>query len=520
MRLYPNLELHKAHELEATTFITVRFSGEFEHNIERSFAELNRRHQQIIVDNRLGLRFATLGAALDHGLRKARHDLVAFVHEDVVLPAGFLERLAASLQHLEQVSPRWGLAGSVGWDRQGRAVGHWSDPRRYRNTLAFRTVAPVERVDEQFMLVRRSSGIRPDPRLPSIHGIGQDLALQARAAERSVYVIDAPTIHKYADATGAVIEHVDDSPKIRARTLPSYQADLAVADEFLRAKWGLDGGQPPPSRACESLTVESSSKIEAPVVLVGRGGGGTRLLSTVAAELGVFLGSELNESGDTIEMVPAVYRSLFRLVQDAADADGKSARDLQNNAREMLHLAAPPGLWGFKVPESIVVMRSILSAFPAARVIHLVRDPITTCLRRPHMTARPDNEVGRACLRLAYYEAGLQPDTARVDTPSVRMAVTTAHQVGAMLDIRDTELPANQYLEVRFEDLVRVPQQSVDEVGAWLGSARRSGATASVVCRSRARAQTTDFESADVKRVARIVAPLRHRLGYGSRDDW
>ncbi len=511
MRQYPSIPLDNSVEPPPLTVVTVRFSEEFEHNINRSLAALDRRHQTVVVDNLHGLRFATLGQALMDGLRQAEHDLVALVHEDVLLPAGFLGRLGHSLRILEDTDPEWGLAGSVGWDHRGRSVGHWSDPHRYRNTLAYRTIAQVDRLDEQLMLFRRSRGLQPDPRLPSIHGIGWDLALQARARRRATYAIDAPTIHKFADAGGLPIERADDSPKIVHRSSQTFAADKAVADEYLRIKWGLDLG---------GRRIEDRPRVQAldkPVVLLGRGGSGTRLLSAIADELGVFIGSERNPSGDSMEMVPAIYRTLFRTMQVYDDVAGRSPEDLVAAAGNMLELAAPSGLWGFKVPESMLVVESIIKAFPNARVLHLIRDPLATCLRRPHMTARVDNEIGRACLRSAYRSAGIDMAEAVADPPCVRMAITTNHQIGKVLALCDSGRLDGRYLDLLFEDLVNKPAWAVARVARWLGaSVERPGVVEALVDRHRSATPAIDISAPEVQRVRQIVSPLRVRLGYGA----
>ena len=49
-------------------------------------------------------------------------------------------------------------------------------------------------------------------------------------------------------------------------------------------------------------------KISRPVVAIGRGGSGTRLLSLALQEHGIFLGNQLNESHDSTEWVDLIYK--------------------------------------------------------------------------------------------------------------------------------------------------------------------------------------------------------------------
>lgn len=67
--------------------------------------------------------FTTAGAALNHGARLARHDVVAFVHQDVYLHS--VERLAAAAEEL--LSGGWGMLGASGVAHDGEFVGRLRD---------------------------------------------------------------------------------------------------------------------------------------------------------------------------------------------------------------------------------------------------------------------------------------------------------------------------------------------------------------------------------------------------------
>ena len=51
---------------------------------------------------------------------------------------------------------------------------------------------------------------------------------------------------------------------------------------------------------------EQPAGLDRPVILLGRGGSGTRMLSELALGLGVFLGGALNETGDSLEWVESL----------------------------------------------------------------------------------------------------------------------------------------------------------------------------------------------------------------------
>ena len=87
--------------------------------------------------------------------------------------------------------------------------------------------------------------------------------------------------------------------------------------------------------------------------------------------------------------------------------------------------------WGWKLPETMLALGSILRAFPRAKVVHLVRHPLTSSLRRTHLTSRLDNRIGQAVLTSAYLAGGLDPWRIRTDDPYVHNAVTWNYQVAA-----------------------------------------------------------------------------------------
>ncbi|MGF1664174.1 MAG: hypothetical protein ACFCVG_17205 [Kineosporiaceae bacterium] len=97
-----------------------------EHCLDRSVERLRAEAPDIEylpVDN-VGQRFPTAGAALNHGVRRATRDVVAFVHQDVYLHSlAALERAAARLVSGE----RFGVLGPFGFDRRGRTAGFIRD---------------------------------------------------------------------------------------------------------------------------------------------------------------------------------------------------------------------------------------------------------------------------------------------------------------------------------------------------------------------------------------------------------
>lgn len=515
-RQYPELSVSRKRPIRPLSIIVVHFSDDYFHNILKSECVHDSFNQFITVDNRRNLFFDNLSQAINAGLDQAQHELMMVVHEDVLLLPGWHERFEKSLLELEKVDPRWGMLGSAGWTDQNSLVGHWSDPHQYSNTLVDTTFVPVGRLDEQLMIFRKSSGIRLDAFLPSIHNVGRDLASTLQERGFKTYVLDAPTIHKFADEQGNLVEEKEDSPKIQGRKLPSYIADRACCDEYLNHKWP----EWRPKNFKEegySLSKFSESvrnRLERPVVLLARGGSGSRLLSSLAIDAGVFLGNDLNISGDSRELVQALYRGvLAKYLWRASWQKQRIISRIRLAAALMLEEGQSEGLWGFKLPESMLLVPEIDQAFREARYIHLIRDPLTTCLRRTHMTARFDNTIGRVAIPLAYRHCGRDLIRSLDDSSALHMAYTTIHQIETVRAYARSHL-RGRYLEVRFEEVLATPMKTIAAVTQWLGTEPQTNKLETQIDPRRAVQSGSPYPREVEDAVARIVAPLRRKLGY------
>lgn len=181
---------------------------------------------------------------------------------------------------------------------------------------------------------------------------------------------------------------------------------------------------------------------ERPVLLLGSGGGGTRVLAEAAARLGVVLGARVNESFDSVEWAPLVY--------DAVIAGSAPAPDAIRQLAEAIYSPwlSDGGRWGLKLPELILVLPAFLDAFPAAQAVWLTRHPLSAALRRSHVTTQPDHPLGRVVLAAAYRNAGRDAARIATDPQYVRNALAWRHQV----ELARAALPAERVLHLRLED--------------------------------------------------------------------
>ncbi|CAN5377103.1 hypothetical protein BH11ACT1_BH11ACT1_32540 [soil metagenome] len=135
--------------------------------------------EYIPIDNRHG-HFASAGAALNDGARRARHGVVVFVHQDVYLHSLVaLETAAAALQD----DPQAGLVGAVGITASGTVAGVVRD----RVVIIGEPSSPsvtVDSVDEVLFMIERDRALKePISEHP-------DLAWHAYAVEYGARVRD------------------------------------------------------------------------------------------------------------------------------------------------------------------------------------------------------------------------------------------------------------------------------------------------------------------------------------------
>jgi arylsulfatase A-like enzyme len=226
---------------EPITFVVAVNDGdELRHNLLGSPVARSREHEWLLVENTGNARYGSLSRLYDDALERARNDLVFFVHQDVFLPEGWEERLFPALAGLEALDPGWGVLGAVGVlppvaGAPKALRGHWCDPSGYYRHGPL--PHEVQSLDEQWLGVRKSRGLRFDPDLPGFHCYGIDLSLTARERGLKSYAIDDFVWHKYRDTRGYLIERREQSEKIRRRWTDEFMAEFRPSADYVERKW-------------------------------------------------------------------------------------------------------------------------------------------------------------------------------------------------------------------------------------------------------------------------------------------
>jgi Sulfotransferase family len=260
-----------------------------------------------------------------------------------------------------------------------------------------------------------------------------------------------------------------------------------------------------------------SDAIDGVVILTGRGGSGTRLLSQLADELGIFIGNRRNQSGDSMEWVEIIYRMAVEVEQaQQLPSQPRYRRVLRDKAEQVLKADAARGttLWGLKLPETMLVLPLLIDAFPQAKVVHLIRHPISSSLRRTHMTSRPDTLVGAATLPNAYRYSKRDVALLETDEPYVHNACAWNYQVRRVIDYARIAL-ADKYLEIRYEEMCSDPSAAVSRAGSFLGCAAR----ASSIAVDSARVAGWDPDDPRIETIYEICGETAALLGYSFDED-
>ena len=526
------------------SFVVVRFSDEYEHNILASSCVNYKFNQLITIDNFSNLSYDSLAHAMNAGIEMSENEIIVIVHEDTFLPEGWQSELEFGIESIEKTDPDWGIIGVAGLDTKGIPAGHYSDPNNFCNTFKKgERFVGASSVDEHLMIFRRKLNPKADENIVGIHGIGTDMVLTAIENGNKCYIINAPSIHKYKDGNGKIIQRIMDSPKIKDRLNYAYKADKICCDEYVSRKW--DKITPfdsivthyekwiDPVEEIKSFPENIIDKLDSPVVLLGKGGGGSRLLSLIAEDSGIFLGNEVNISGDCMDIVITVYKSVIEkykckaewqkknIVPELKLAAAKMLNKLLSQANDPDSVTIPPLkgvpfragdvneiLWGFKLPENLLLLPEINAAFPKARYVHMLRDPVETCLRRTHMTARLDNQVGRVTLPLAYRSAGLDVGQILKDNAALHNAYTTLFQLKNALEFCKENFNSDKYYELSFDDILNSPTETRDKLCDWLGVQPVSNKTGEEVDIRRAKKPGTEYSDETIEKVREVLKEL------------
>lgn len=197
------------------------------------------------------------------------------------------------------------------------------------------------------------------------------------------------------------------------------------------------------------------------VTIIGRGHGGTRAISHTLTESGVFMGAELNKSGDLVpaEELYEACRVMSRHVKHLGGVrwdfsklhtmpiDSEFERLVRSYLSSVLESDAENKGW--KLPETTLIYPWIVRMFPDIRYIHWTRDPRDSILGG-HLT----DDLARFGVKYA-----------RSEDVRLRRAISWKYQ----REIVKATPPPKHTIDVRFEDFVLKQDETLERLEAFLG---------------------------------------------------
>ena len=139
--------------------------------------------------------FVSASKAYNDAIDQAANDLLVFAHQDVIFPEPWISQLERVVDCLDSEEPNWGVLGCYGVTGDGGYRGYVHSPLNGIMGRPFERPAPIQTLDEMVLVLRKSSGLRFDERLPHFHLYGTDICLRAAQMGMKSYAISAFCIH-------------------------------------------------------------------------------------------------------------------------------------------------------------------------------------------------------------------------------------------------------------------------------------------------------------------------------------
>lgn len=252
------------------------------------------------------------------------------------------------------------------------------------------------------------------------------------------------------------------------------------------------------------------------VLIGGMCGSGTRVLSRCLRNLGVFMGSHLNKSEDSVPFIPFYYTWTPLVLAKAPHLPESVLINLKEELYTCLnaHLEGfqdRSQIWGLKNPRSIHLLDLWLTEFPNMKFIHFIRDGLDMAFAD-----------GQALEHHYMHRRTLLEDRDFYYVGSSNMALFWArlNQVAAAHGARYGD---ERYLLVRLEDMYDKPEETMRAILGFLGIS---------VVDSQVRTATRDVQKPEtagrwrfrppheIYAVMSLIRPALEQFGYWNEDNW
>ena len=140
--------------------------------------------------------FFNAAEAYNSAIAEAKTDLLVFAHQDAYFPEGWMLKVQAAIKKLAETDPNWGVLGVFGVKLSAGDAGFIYDGA-WNRILGdeFQGGREVDSLDEVVLIMRKSSGLRFDPKISDFHMYGTDICQEAKRQGKRCYAIAAFCIH-------------------------------------------------------------------------------------------------------------------------------------------------------------------------------------------------------------------------------------------------------------------------------------------------------------------------------------
>lgn len=139
--------------------------------------------------------FDSAARAYNDALDRCGTELIVFCHQDITLPERWFTDLERALSVLATENPNWGVLGCYGETLNDHGRGYIYSSGRGITGKPFDKPAEVQTLDEIVLILRKSSGLRFDDKLPHFHLYGTDICMRAAQRGMKSYAISAFCVH-------------------------------------------------------------------------------------------------------------------------------------------------------------------------------------------------------------------------------------------------------------------------------------------------------------------------------------
>lgn len=202
-----------------------------------------------------------------------------------------------------------------------------------------------------------------------------------------------------------------------------------------------------------------------PIIIGATGGSGTRVVTLLLQQAGVFMGENLNESLDCIDMfrmlekhVPAIISKTQSVKYKPEDIPATTRKRILADFKKVTMKIEKQGqgnkLWGWKNPRNIYVLPLITILHPELKFIHVIRDG-----RDMAYSANQNQTIKHYSM---LFKERQEPK--QLAERSIRLW----NKVNTEANEWATKNMKNNYFLLHFEDLCEDAERTIHELFKWL----------------------------------------------------